>query len=91
MSKAIWQRTELSAFQFRLLWWLLDAGITSGEFRRGWIAVAALDLEVHRTTVTRNLAKLQRFGVLLLSDANIPSLSPDCLSSAVDESKVKKG
>ncbi len=88
MGKPLWAQEGLTAFQFRLLWWMIDAGVVSGELGRGWIGKASADMKAHRVTISRALGALVESGVLKNTGRGYYALDPKALESGVEDGAV---
>ena len=88
MSKPIWSRRDLIPLDFRILFWMIDAGMMEGALARGWMQICAIDLRVHRITLNRRLKKLTASGVLILEGKGFYSFNAEAFESAVDEERV---
>lgn len=90
--QAIWQIKTMRPLQYRLIWWLLDAGAVGKRLRHGWQKQASRQLSVHRITINRNVELLVELGVLFQGQKKGEvGLKADVFNSAVDRSELKLG
>jgi len=64
MTKPLWKRTDLSANEYRLLWFLIDVGGIDCVVCSGWIGKGSVEMGLHRSTIYRNVKKLVKKGLL---------------------------
>jgi DNA-binding transcriptional regulator YhcF (GntR family) len=89
MPEPIWARESLRCIDYRLIWWMIDAGVLKGELARGWIQEAASDLKVHRTTVHRRLRGMEKAEVLKCVGTGFYVINSDSFESGIDEARVR--
>ena len=90
MSNPLWSRKDLIPLDFRILFWMIDAGMMGGSLARGWMQICAIDLRVHRITLNRRLKKLTDKGVLVLEGKGFYVFNAEAFEGAVDETKVRQ-
>lgn len=57
--KPIWAIDGLSARDYKVIWWMLDAGGAGNILCFGWMDLCSRDLGFHRITLNRILRKLE--------------------------------
>jgi hypothetical protein len=82
---AIWRLTKedgIYAPHYRLIWWLVDAGLLQkGSLPSGWIAACADQLGCHRSTLRKWVMRLVEHKVLTTTAKGQVSFNPEGFES----------
>ena len=64
MTESLWQRSDVTANEYRLIWFLIDVGGMQHIVARGWVEKCAKEMGFHRSTVHRLVKRLVKKGLL---------------------------
>jgi hypothetical protein len=89
MPKPIWQRTDISSNEYRLLWWIIDVDGIGHVLSRGWVNKAANTMGLHRVTITRIVNRMIKNDLLIRPAKGSLQINPEGFSSTLPENFVK--
>jgi hypothetical protein len=64
MTEPLWKRTDVTANEYRLMWFLIDVGGMGRVVSSGWISKASGEMKLHRSTIYRLVKRLVKKGLL---------------------------
>ena len=85
----VWSNLKLGQQHYRLMWWMIDAGMMKKEAKIGWYRLAAKFLGVRPLTVANRVNFLIEQGALLKTGKGSVRFNPAFFESRVPEGIVK--